>query len=87
MTSRTLYDAHPEEIIDPAKFDVCTSSSFGGVKAHVRSYTRTDRIVLCVLVFITFKLGFHLTILKLNFSFILGSVIATIDVFTAIRLA
>ena len=36
MTSRTPHDAHLGIVINRAQFDVCTPSSFGGVKANVR---------------------------------------------------
>ena len=46
MSHQHPYDTHPEMVINRAKFDVCMSSSWGGVKAHLRTYTRRDRIVL-----------------------------------------
>ena len=45
VTSQTPYDTHPEEVINRAKFDISTSSSFGGVKTD----RHTDRIALYVL--------------------------------------
>ena len=40
MTSQTPHDACPKVVINRAKFNVCTFSSFGGLKA----YERIDRI-------------------------------------------
>ena len=44
------YDPHPEVVVNRAKFDTFTSSTFGRVKVHVgmsvRTDTRTDRIML-----------------------------------------
>ena len=49
MTSQISYDAHTEVMINRAEFDVCMFSSLGGVKAQIRSYTRTDIIcALCI---------------------------------------
>ena len=42
MTSRAPCNTHPEEGINPAKFDVSTTSSFEGVKTD----RHTDRIAL-----------------------------------------
>ena len=44
ITSRSPYATLFYVVINRAKFDVCTSSSFGEVKTHVR----TDRIVFCM---------------------------------------
>ena len=38
MTSQILCNTHFEMVINRAKFDVCTSSSFGGVKALACMY-------------------------------------------------
>ena len=38
LRRQTSYDTHPEMVIIRSKFDVCTSSSFGEVKAHIRRY-------------------------------------------------
>ena len=46
LRSSAPYDTHLREEIDRAKFDVCTPSSFGGVKALVRTYVRTARTLL-----------------------------------------
>ena len=43
MTSQTPDDNHVEVIMNCAKFDVCTSSNFGGVKAQLRLYVHTYR--------------------------------------------
>ena len=45
----TLYETHSKVVINRAKFDVCTSSSYGGIKAHVHTY-RQNR-TLCILDF------------------------------------
>ena len=47
--NKPLFDTHPGVVVSLAKSDVCTLSSFGGVTAHVRMYTRTDRISLYAL--------------------------------------
>ena len=39
------YDIHPEEVIEPTKFDFSTPSSFDGVKTD----RQTDRIALYIL--------------------------------------
>ena len=48
MTSQTLCNSHSEMVINRAKFDVCTSSSFGGVKAlacmYVQAQTSADNL-------------------------------------------
>ena len=43
MSSQTSYDTHHWVVIDRGKLDICTSSSFGGIK------TDTDRIALYIL--------------------------------------
>ena len=46
MTSSLIpYDTHSEVVINRAKFDVCMSKSFGGVKAYIL----TARIALYML--------------------------------------
>ena len=42
MTFKRPCDTGPKEVIHRAKFDVCTSSSFGGVKVHVRTRVQTE---------------------------------------------
>ena len=48
MTYETFYDAQFCKVINRAKFDVYTRSSFGGVKVHARVYTLKDRIGLYI---------------------------------------
>ena len=36
-------------VINRAKFDVCTSNSFGEIKAYIRTFIGTDRIALYIL--------------------------------------
>ena len=43
MTSRTPYETYREMVINRAKFDVYTSSSFANVKAHVRTHVQTEQ--------------------------------------------
>ena len=42
MTFKHPYDTYPKKAIYRGKFDVCTSSSFGGVKVHVRTRVQTE---------------------------------------------
>ena len=43
MTYQIPYDTHPEVVINRAKFDAFTSSSFGEVKAHICTYVHMYR--------------------------------------------
>ena len=38
MTSRTPFDTHPGVVINRAKFNAPTFSSFGGVKTHTKLF-------------------------------------------------
>ena len=52
------YDNHPGVVINRAKFDVCMASSFGGVKAYVRTKIALyilDLTRCCLLCFLTDK--------------------------------
>ena len=41
MASRAPYDTHLEMVINRAKFDTRTCSSFGAVKTHRQTHTHT----------------------------------------------
>ena len=45
----TPYDTHPEKVINDAKFDVCTSGSFGRDKKDKQKHRKTERIALYIL--------------------------------------
>ena len=44
----TPYDTHPEKV-NHAKFDVCTSGSFGRDKKDKQKYRKSERIALNIL--------------------------------------
>ena len=52
MKSRIHYDTHSKMAISRAKFDVCTCSSFEGVKAQVRTQVQTELRFICCLTFV-----------------------------------
>ena len=47
MTSGTTYYTYLEVVMKYTNFDICTSSSFGGVES-ARTYIRTDKMVLYI---------------------------------------
>ena len=49
VTSRTTYDTNLEELINRAKFVVCTPGCFIGVKIDRQTHRYTDRIAIYIL--------------------------------------